>query len=101
MSCNMVVAQLVVVGIVPILSACFYRWEPCGESNTIIERNSVEMTSLREFVLQPLKTESPNMVHDVPYTEPTLLEHEAPFLHQSNFTIDDEDDLVVAREMSP
>ena len=95
----MVVAQLVVVGIVPILSACFYRWEPCGESKTIIEHNSVEMTSLREFVLQPLKAESP--MPDAPYAGPGLLEHEAPFMSHPNFTIDDEDDLVVAREMSP
>ena len=40
------------VGIVPLLSACLYQWDP--DKIDFIERTELEMTPLREFVMQPL-----------------------------------------------
>lgn len=49
--------QIVVVGIVPVLSACCYKWD-LGADRSLKSPTSVEveMDGLREFVLQPLRS---------------------------------------------
>lgn len=54
----MVVGEIIVIGTVPMLTACCYNWQPCKGTQDIIEETTTEMTQLREFVLQPLPVEN-------------------------------------------
>jgi len=77
--------QIVVVGIVPVLSACCYKWESEEKDNspepTSVE---VEMQGLREFVLQPLRSDpSPLM-----------------FVKNEMFEIDDEEEVITRGDLS-
>lgn len=49
-------AQAFVVGVVPLLSICLYQWDTSNKSR--LERDQEEVAALREFVLQPLKSQS-------------------------------------------
>ena len=43
---------MVVILFVPAVSACLYQWDP--DRPNMIENTEMEMSSLREFVMQPL-----------------------------------------------
>ena len=45
-----------VVAFVPLLSICLYQWDTSNKSR--LERDQEEVAGLREFVLQPLRSQS-------------------------------------------